>query len=141
MALFESESIRRESFDYAIELAKRTDAMLTLMVILPFDASLNPSSGIAAMIDRALQAQTSLKNLVTATRSTGIIADIVVRLGNPRSELIKYLAEAGRPEIIVWGSAPDLMKRKDHWLVRMKDILAFPVITPFIKTDAAIGYA
>ena len=50
----------------------------------------------------------------------------------------RYLAETGRFEIIVWGGGPDMMKRKDHWLVRMKDVLKCPVVTPFIKTDVDI---
>lgn len=143
MTLFESETIRQESFQYAIALAKRMNALLTLLVILALDASINSSggTGVEATLQRALRAQTSLENLAASTQYADIVADIVVRIGNPSSELVKYLAETGPPEIIVWGSAPNLMKRRDHWLVRMKDILTFPVVTPFIKNNASINHA
>jgi hypothetical protein len=140
LALFETDSIRHESFQYAIELAKRMNSKLTLLVILSFDASINSSGSIEGMIQPALQAQASLEKLLASNRCADIIADIVVRIGNPQSELVKYLAETGQPEILVWGSAPNLIKRRDHWLVRMKNILAFPVVTPFIKTDETIDY-
>ena len=112
MVLFDSAAIRRESLQYSIELAKRMNSNLTLLVILPFEAHRTDSSGIES-----------------------------VRIGNPRSELVKYVAEAGRFETIVWGARPDLMKKKDHWLVRMKDTLECPVVTPFIKNDANTKYA
>ena len=134
IALFESESIRRESFQYATALARRMNSWLTILVILPLEASINSRGGVEAMLQRAVQTRSAFENLVAATRSEDIIADIVVRIGNPKSELVKFLAETGQPGTIVWGSAPNLMKRRDHWLVRMKDVLTFPIVTPFVKS-------
>lgn len=141
MALFDSASIRRESLQYSIELAKRMNSNLILLLILPFGEMTNPFNGIEPMIKRGLNAQEKLEKHVEAIRKAGIPVETAVRIGNPRSELVKYLAEAGRFEIIVWGGGPDLIKRRDHWLAKMKDILECPVITPFIKTDANIKYA
>jgi len=141
MALFDSASMRRESLKYSIELAKRMNATLTLLVILPFEVSRNTSNDIEPMIKRGVQAEELLKKHVEPIKNTGLSVETAVRIGNPRSELVKYIAEAGRFEIIVWGAKPDLMKKKDHWLVRMKDTLECPVITPFIKNDANTKYA
>jgi hypothetical protein len=141
MVLFDSASIRRESLQYSIELAKRMNSSLILLVILPFEVCRTASNGIKPMIERGLQAEESLKKHAETIRNAGILVETAVRIGNPRSELVKYIAEAGRFEIIVWGGGPDLMKRKDHWLAQMKDILECPVVTPFIKNDANTTYA
>ena len=141
MVLFDSASIRRECLQYSIELAKRMNSNLILLVILPFEVCTTASNGIQPMIERGVQAKESLKKHVETIRNAGISVEAAVRIGNPRSELVKYLAEAGRFEIIVWGARPDLMKRKDNWLVQMKDVLECPVVTPFIKNDANTTYA
>jgi hypothetical protein len=141
MVLFDSAAIRRESLQYSIELAKRMNSNLTLLVILPFEASQTDSNGIEPMIKRGVKAEESLKKHLEAIKNAGLTAETAVRIGNPRSELVKYVAEAGRFETIIWGARPDLMKKKDHWLVRMKDTLECPVVTPFIKNDANMKYA
>jgi hypothetical protein len=141
MVLFDSEAIRHESLLYSIELAKRMNSNLTLLVILPFEVGRSDASGIEPMIKRGLQAEESLKKNIETIKNAGVAVETAVRIGNPRSELVKYVAEAGRFETIVWGAKPDLMKRKDHWLVRMKDTLECPVVTPFIKSDAQFKYA
>ena len=138
MVLFESASIRRESLRYAIELAKRMNSNLILLVILAFEGRRKGSNGVETIIKRGEQAKASLENHIKTIQNEGISVETTVRIGNPRSELVKYLAENGRFEIIVWGGGPDMMKRKDHWLVRMKDVLKCPVVTPFIKTDVDI---
>jgi nucleotide-binding universal stress UspA family protein len=140
MVLFDSAAIRPESLRYSIELAKRMNSNLTLLVILPFEVSKTASNGIEPMIKRGVQAQESLKNHIEIIRNAGISVEAAVRIGNPKSELLKYVAEAGRFEIIVWGARPDLMKKKDHWLVRMQDTLECPVVTPFIKNDVTAKY-
>ncbi len=141
MVLFDSASVRRESLQYSIELAKRMNSNLSLLVILPFGVCQTTPIGIEPMIERGAQAKEALKKNIETIKNAGLAAETAVRIGNPRSELVKYLAETSRFEIIVWGSRPDLMKRKDHWLVQMKDILGCPVVTPFIKNDANTLYA
>ena len=141
MVLFDSASIRRESLQYSIELAKRMNSNLTLLVILSFEVCTTASNGIEPMMKRGVQAEESLKKQIEIIKNAGLSVETAVRIGNPRSELVKYVAETGRFEIIVWGARPDLMKRKDHWLVRMKDTLGCPVVTPFIKNNANTEYA
>ena len=136
MVLFDSASIRRESLRYSIELAKRMNSNLTLLVILPFNVGTTASNSIEPMIKLGLQAKESLKRNIEVIKNADLSVETAIRIGNPRSELVKYIAEAGRFETIVWGARPELMKRKDHWLVRMKDALECPVVTPFIKHSA-----
>ena len=140
MVLFDSASIRSESIRYSIELAKRLDATLTLLVILPFEVNPTFSGGIEPMIKRGAEAEKSLKKHIEPIKNAGLSVETAVRIGNPKSELLKYVAESGRFEIIIWGATPDLMKKKDHWLVQMKNTLECPVITPFIKNDLTTKY-
>ena len=140
MVLFDSASIRSESIRYSIELAKRLDATLTLLVILPFEVNPTSSGGIEPMIKRGAEAEQSLKKNIEPIENAGLSVKTAVRIGNPKSELLKYAAESGRFEIIIWGARPDLMKKKDHWLVRMKDTMECPIITPFIKNDVTAKY-
>ena len=136
MVLFDSPEIRPESLQYSIELAKRMNSDLTLLAILPNETGKNTSNEIEPMIKRGYQAKASLKKHTETIQNAGITVETAVRIGNPKSELVKYLAESGRFETIVWGARPDLMKRKDHWLAQIKDILECPVVTPFLKNDA-----
>ena len=140
MLLFDSASIRPESIRYSIELAKRLNATLALLVILPFEVRPTASGGIEPMIKRGAEAEKSLKKHIEPIKNAGLAVETAVRIGNPKSELVKYVAESGRFEIIIWGATPDLMKKKDHWLVRMKKTLECPVITPFIKNDVTAKY-
>ena len=140
MVLFDSASIRPESIRYSIELAKRLNATLALLVILPFEVRPTASGGIEPMIKRGAEAEKSLKKHIETIKNAGLAVQTDVRIGNPKSELVKYVAESGRFEIIIWGATPDLMKKKDHWLVRMKKTLECPVITPFIKNDVTAKY-
>ena len=141
IVLFDSTLIRRESLQYSIELAKRMNANLTLLVILPFEVSTTASKGIVPMIKRAIQAKELLKKNIEPIKNAALSVETAVRIGNPKSELVKYIAEAGRFEIIVWGASPDLMKKQGHWLVQMKDTLQCPIVTPFIKQQAQTTYA
>ena len=141
MALFESAAIRPESLQYSIELAKRMDSDLALLVILPFEVPREAPNDLQPMIKRGEHAQSTLKKVVETIRNEGIGVETAVRIGNPKSELVKYLAEAGRFETIVWGDRPELMKSKDHWLARMKAILECPVVTPYIRTEPHHEYA
>ena len=141
MVLFDSASIRSESIRYSIELAKRMNSNLTLLVILPFEVSRTASNGIEPMIKRGAHAKEVLQKHIETIMNAGLSVETAVRIGNPRSELVKYMAEAGRFEIIVWGAKPDLMKKKDHWLVQMKNTLECPVVTPFIKNHANTKFA
>jgi len=140
MVLFDSPSIRPESIRYSIELAKRLNATLTLLVILPFEVRPTASGAIEPMIKRGAEAEKALNKHIETIKNAGLAVETAVRLGNPKSELVKFVAESGRFEIIIWGAAPDVMKKRDHWLVRMQNTLECPVITPFIKNDVTAKY-
>ena len=141
MVLFDSASIRREALRYSIELAKRMKSSLILLMILSFEVCSPNVNAVEPMMEIGIEANESLKKHAQIIRNEGIAVETAVRIGNPRSELVKYVAEAGRFEIIVWGATPGLMKKKNHWFVQIKNILECPVVTPFIKNDTGTTHA
>jgi len=136
MLLFDSEPVRREALQYALGLAERMDSHLILLGLLPFSDEENPSKEIETTIKRAVQVRKTLKKRVASMQNPGRSAEVAVRIGNPRSELVKFLAESGRFEVVVWGGRPDLMKNHDCWLAGMKDALGCAVVAPVMKSDA-----
>ena len=136
MVLFDSACVRGEALKYSTELAKRIDAALVLLMILPFDVSENTANVIESMIKLGGQVKDTLNRHADTIRNLGIPVETAVRIGNPRSELVKFLAESGKFQTIVWGGKPNLMRRKAHWLVHVQDIVKCAVVVPFLKDKA-----
>jgi len=133
MVLFDSPSVRREAVQYSIELAKRMDSTLVLLVLIPFDLSEKSAQGIESILQLGSRAKETLQRYVDIIQNAGIPGEAAVRIGNPRSELVKFLAESGRFETIVWGGKPEIANKKAHWLSPMKDIAECAVVVPFIR--------
>ena len=138
MVLFDSEYACSRALQYSIGLAKRTDAALVLLVILPFEVSVNIPNGIESVIKLGVQVKDTLKRHVDTIQNLDIPAEAAVRIGNPRSELVKFLAESGRVQTIVWGGQPDPIKRNAYWLADIKDIVNCAVVVPFMKAEAEV---
>ncbi len=64
---------------------------------------------------------------------------IVVKIGDPQSELMKFLAESSTIQTIVWGGRPDLVdsgarQKQTHWLVKTKGLVECPIVVPSLKS-------
>lgn len=137
MVLFDSPSVRREAVQYSIELAKRMDSSLVLLVLIPFELSEKTPDGIESILQLGARAKETLQRHIAIIQSVGIPAEAAVRIGNPRSELVKFLAESGGVQTIVWGGKPDRVNKKAHWLPPMKDIVKCTVVVPLMKAKRA----
>jgi hypothetical protein len=133
MVLFDSDSIREEAIHYSFELAKRMDSSLILLAVLSVEGWENTRNAIDPMYQQGFHANKLLNDQIQTMKNKDVSMEVAVRIGNPRSELLKYLAENSRVQTIVWGGNPDAIRRKNHWLVQMKDILECPVVTPYKK--------
>jgi len=133
MVLSDSPSVRREAVQYSIELAKRMDSTLVLLVLIPFELSEKTSEGIESMLQLGSRAKETLQRYVDIIQNVGIPAEKAVRIGDPRSELVKFLAESRRFQTIVWGGKSEQVNKKAHWLSPIKDIAKCAVVVPFIK--------
>lgn len=132
MILFDSLSIRDEPFQYSVELARRMEMPLIVLVILSLD-----SEEVAHARDFEQRAREALQGPMEAAVKGGVQTEAEVRVGDPSSELMKFLARSRSVHSIVWGGPPsagDPRPDKGHWLNRMKDVLGCPVVIPSRRT-------
>jgi len=117
---------------YATELALRTGASLVALVLLPFSAA-------ADDVARASEESLLVAGLRQALRQARARADgasleveAQVRLGDPPSELVKFLAAATDVRTLVWGGATEGLDRptSKHWLAKIRPALGCPVVLP-----------
>ncbi|MGD8472231.1 MAG: hypothetical protein PVJ82_12615, partial [Desulfobacteraceae bacterium] len=80
MVLFDSAFIRPESIRYSIELAKRMNSTLTLLVILPFEVNPAASGAIEPMIKRGAEAEKSLEEHIEPIKNAGLSVETAVRI-------------------------------------------------------------
>ncbi len=138
MVLFDSLNVRKEAMAYSIELSKRMEASLVLLMLLSLDSieQGSMSYGPSGLEDRV---KSTLDSRVAEAGEAGISVEAVVKRGDPSSELMKFLAESGPIKLIVWGGEEDLMdakprRKKAHWLLKIKDMLEPPVLVPLMKS-------
>lgn len=133
LILSDSLALRREAIQYSIELAKRMEASLVILLLL----SLNPLEPSSNEIDLVkwldAEGREALKDPGYAIRESGVAVETDVRIGNPSSELLKYLAESDSYQTIVWGSHIGAVEDEGHWLARIKNSLECTIVVPATK--------
>ena len=138
MLLFDSFAVRREAVQYAIELAKRTDTDLVVLVLLSVE-----EQDLAEAKEQIAERLTGIEETLIAhmekAHAAGVSVEAVVKTGDPSSELVKFLAASGSFQTIVWGGQQELVRarvrgKKPHWLVKMKDVVECPVVVPSKKS-------
>lgn len=133
MVLFDSLSVREEAVQYSIELAKRMDYALVILVLLALD-----SEDVKYANDFEVRAREALEGPLMSAGQAGIPVEAEIRMGDPASELMKFLAGSRSVDtIIIWGGFRDVgttRLNKAHWLTRMKDVLECPVVVPSRKS-------
>jgi len=137
MLLFDSFTVRREAVQYAIELAKRTNTGLVVLVLLSADED-DPEAA-DELSHELSRFEKSLIGHMESAQAAGISAEAVVKTGDPSSEFVKFLAASGSLQTIVWGGQQELARasvrgKKPHWLIRMKDVVECPVVVPSRKS-------
>ena len=135
MVLGDSFYIRSEAVRYAIELAKRLDAVLVLLMLLPFELTDKPSWGVDAVLNLQAKAKEATKKHIGYMENAGIHFEAAIRIGNPRSELLKFLAESGRFHSIVWGGESDSVNKTSHWISHLEEDVKCAVLVPFAKNQ------
>jgi len=142
VVLVDSPQIRTEALEYSVELARRLKATLFLLVLLPFEMSGEPSTDVRSIFTLGERARNALNQYTRRIEQSGLPVDGAVRIGNPRSEWIKFAAESGPFETIIWGGWSDPRTKKHHWLDSVPDDLKSPIWVPSVrgnrkKTDRA----
>ena len=135
MLLVDSPQIRSEAVRYSIELAKRLKTTLLLLVLLPFEMSDDTSGDVRSIFTLGEEARNAVREHADGIGRIGLPVEEAVRIGNPRSELIKFFAESGRFQAIVWGGRSDPTQKKHHWLAGVPDDLKSSILVPFVKRN------
>ena len=138
LVLFDTLDIRKEVVRYATGLAKRTDSELILLIIL-HPNSRNIEDPISTE-DKAWEnaGREALAPHLLDIEREGIRVTAEVSIGDPPSELLKFMAKNHPFQTIVWGGAETGVKSKspkieDHWLGQLKNKLDCPLVVPSVK--------
>ena len=137
MIISDSFSMRPEAVQYSIELAKRMNYTLNFLILLPFDIDEISKFESDFVYELENRAKKTLLIPMKSAREAGLNTEAEVRIGNPASELMKFLAKSKTIETLVWGGVPELSnykKEKTHWLVRIKDSLECSIVVPSLKS-------
>lgn len=139
LVLFDSLSIRSEAVQYAIELAKRTDCELVILMLLWPEINDETPSSLDFSDEERLRVQDALYRQAEQAEQTGVAVRALIKTGDPQSEVMKFLAGSSTTQAIVWGGSPDLMDQKaqqkrSHWLVKTKSMVECPVVIPSMKS-------
>lgn len=137
LVLFDSHTAREEAVQYSIELAKRMDAELVFLALLGAESDEN-FSAIDGDRESNTEAHSMLEQHIKKAENADIAAAGHVKIGNPQSELMKFLAGSSSVHTIVWGGSRDVIEsgarqKKAHWLVKTKGMLECPIVVPSIK--------
>ena len=134
MILLESFYVRREAVQYSIELAKRMDSTLVFLLLIPLETHENTDGTHPLEIG----VKDAMIRHMEAAQRAGVSVEAVIKMGDPSSELMKFLAVSRTIQTIVWGGEKDLINKKSvqkraHWLVKIKDVVEIPVVIPSMK--------
>lgn len=136
VVLFECLEARSEAIQYAVELSARIGSALVLLVLLRLEAAgvrrAHGAEGVEESVAEAFAPH------LRRARNLGVPVEALLRVGDPYSELTKYLAETRTVHTIVWaGDRAALIQkpRKEqlHWLARIRDTVDIPVVIPSLR--------
>jgi hypothetical protein len=133
--LFDGMRARKEAFAYALELAVRMECRLVLLMLLRLEAAATTGSE-AGELEHSLEE--TFKPQLQEARRTGVPVEPILKVGDPYSELTKYLAQTRTVHTIVWGGEQTALTsrpRRDrpHWLVRIREQVDLPVVVPSLR--------
>lgn len=126
LLLFEDGKIRNESILYGMELGRRMESSLYVLMLMA-----------GAEKDNDSLWETALHGALEKIGDKGIEAACEIRYGDKTSELLKFLAIGPNPSAIVWGSNAGVItergKKPGHWFTRAAENVGCPVVSPTIK--------
>jgi hypothetical protein len=128
MVLFEDGKIRRETVLYAVELARRMETAISVLMLIN---------------DTGLQLTDTIKESINAVVETiknhGIPAKGEIRYGDKTSEFLKFLAADLHPSTIVWGSNAKVITKwggkPGHWFTKAARHLGCSIVSPTVKNS------
>lgn len=135
LILLDEITVRHEVIEYSLELAKRMESSLILLLLLAYgtDEVSKIENGLSKDFNETIKDK--ILSYMEKIHIEGINVEAEVRIGDPSSELLKFLAETGTIETIVWGGQNNIgnkkeMHRKSHWLHKIRSLVKCPIVFP-----------
>lgn len=135
LLVIENDDVYEESLLYTRELALRIDARVTVLMIVPMSfqgrTTIGPKRSALKQIE--VKAGKVLSQCSERFIKRGIEVGSALKIGDPGTEFMKFLANRPAFQAIVWGSGydlPDKVKGNQyHWLSRLVVNLECPLLT------------
>ena len=135
LILLDEISVRQEVIEYSLELAKRMESSLILLLLLAYgtDEIAKIENGNTKDFNTAIKDK--ILSYMEKIHTEGIKVEAEVRVGDPSSELLKFLAKIGSIETIVWGGKNNVSNtkethKKSHWLHKIRSLVKCPIVFP-----------
>jgi hypothetical protein len=127
LVIFEDGSIREDAIHYAVELTRRMDGSLSVLILNDSE-----SEHMAARHKREFD------RVVQKLSWEGILGPADIRYGDKASELLKFIALAPAFHTLIWGGEDHVLKayrskKKGHWFAKVAKDVGCPIVTPVIK--------
>ncbi len=127
LVIFEDGSIREDALHYAVELTRRMDGSLSVLI-------LNDSQSEYSEERHKWEFDTVVQKLSWE----GIQGPADIRYGDKASELLKFIALAPSFHTLIWGGEDQVLKaqrpkKKGHWFAKVAKDVGCPIVTPVIK--------
>ncbi|MEW5945456.1 MAG: hypothetical protein AB1742_04580 [bacterium] len=135
--LLDGTDMKAEAIKYVAGLAQRVEAGVIVLVLIrvEFDGEEGCDSDEDYLVEFYLRGKAALGKCLALLREMGIDAGGAVRVGEPGSEAMKFLAEDHALHSVVWGGNRSLFagmrfKPGEHWIAILKDKLGCPLVAP-----------
>ena len=129
LLLLEDGVFNEESVCYAINLAKRIDCSISVLMLVA-----NNARGAEGFNNE----QRIVKKIINAIKAEKINTQVKIKYGDKASEFLKHLASSPSFAATVWGGEEDFAAGrnktgKEHWFSKIKANIQSPVVRPTIK--------
>ncbi|WDN87625.1 hypothetical protein BuS5_00593 [Desulfosarcina sp. BuS5] len=129
LLVLEDGAFHSESVYYAINLAKRIDCSISVLM-LAANAECDPEG-----LNRE---QGIVKKILNAIRAEKVNVQAKIRYGDKASEFLKHLADNPSFAVTVWGGGEEFaaernIKKGKNWFAKIKVNIRCPVVRPTAK--------
>ncbi|MDY6861897.1 MAG: universal stress protein [Thermodesulfobacteriota bacterium] len=141
--LIDTVTVRNEAIEYSLELAKRIDSSIILLLLLEYGTDELAEMERKHPEDIEAYIKSEIIHYMKKISTGGIVVEAEMRIGDPSSELLKFLAETKSIETIIWGGKTDLCNEKEsnkklHWLLKIRKSMKCPVVFPVKDNKLAV---
>ena len=133
LVVMENEKVNSQAVYYARELAQRMDSEVSLLMLVEMSALdrtwLGSSRSAISNLDERVGRQ--MAELSKEFLRAGIATSAALRVGDPKQELFKFLAERPPFQVLIWGSHEELPggASRGHWMAKAASSLECPLWT------------